>query len=214
MIFHSDMNKVIVVGTNSLAEIATVYFGRDHLTVDGYCEEEPSKRVFQLMPVIPLDHIHNVEEYDFFSSIGYDNKCEDRKRVFQKLELMQEKFNINVLSYIHPEAFVDPLVRIKRNVFIMEKNVIQLGVIMGDNITLWSGNHIGHHTVIGDHTFISSHVVIAGNCLIGERCFFGVNSTVLDGIKIGDGTIIGAGSVVNRDIPHGTWVGNPVRRIH
>jgi len=33
-------------------------------------------------------------------------------------------------------------------------------VTIGNNVTLWSGNHIGHDAMIDDHGFITSHVVI------------------------------------------------------
>ena len=40
-------------------------------------------------------------------------------------------------------------------------------------MTLWSGNHIGHHSVIEDNVFVSSHVVISGGVTIGDGCFLG-----------------------------------------
>ena len=67
---------------------------------------------------------------------------------------------------------------------------------IGDNVTLWSGNHIGHHSIISDHTFISSHVVVSGGVEIGEQCFIGVNVTLADHIKIGDRCVLGAGSIL------------------
>ena len=57
-------------------------------------------------------------------------------------------------------------------------------VKIGNNVVLWSGNHIGHNTVIRDNCFIASHVVISGFCEIGENCFLGVNSTVINNITI------------------------------
>ena len=51
---------------------------------------------------------------------------------------------------------------IGENCFIFEDNTIQPFVKIGDDVVLWSGNHIGHHAEIGDHCFISSHVVISG----------------------------------------------------
>ena len=48
---------------------------------------------------------------------------------------------------------------IGENTFIFEANVVQPGVTVGDNVVLWSGNHIGHDSVIEDHCFIASHAV-------------------------------------------------------
>jgi UDP-3-O-[3-hydroxymyristoyl] glucosamine N-acyltransferase len=76
--------------------------------------------------------------------------------------------------------------KIGEHCFIMEENVIQDYVSIGNNNILWSGNHIGHHTHIGDHNFISSHVVISGSCTIGNNNFFGVNSCLGDEVSVGD----------------------------
>ena len=51
-----------------------------------------------------------------------------------------------------------------------------------DNVTLWSGNHIGHDSTIGDHCFISSHVVVSGTSTIGHHCFIGVNATLRNNV--------------------------------
>ena len=71
---------------------------------------------------------------------------------------------------------------------------------------MWSGNHIGHHSVVKDGCFITSHVVISGHCNIGERCFLGVNSTFRDGITVGHDTLIGAGSLLLNNVePNGVY---------
>ena len=80
-------------------------------------------------------------------------------------------------------------------------------------MTLWSGNHIGHHSVIKDHCFISSHVVISGGVEVGEQCFIGVNSTLRDHIKIGDRCVIGAGSLVLANAEaDGVYIGSATER--
>jgi NDP-sugar pyrophosphorylase family protein len=45
------------------------------------------------------------------------------------------------------------------NCLVLEDNTIQPFASIGRNVTLWSGNHIGHHAQIRDHCFIASHVV-------------------------------------------------------
>ena len=67
---------------------------------------------------------------------------------------------------------------------------------VGDNVVMWSGNHIGHHSKIGSHAFITSHVVISGGVSIGESSFLGVNSTVIDHINIEPKSFIKANQLV------------------
>ena len=70
------------------------------------------------------------------------------------------------------------------NCFILEDNTIQPFVTIGNNVTLWSGNHIGHDSVIEDHCFITSHVVVSGHVRVGARSFLGVNATLRNAITI------------------------------
>ena len=80
-------------------------------------------------------------------------------------------------------------------------------------MTLWSGNHIGHHSVINDHTFIASHVVVSGGVEIGEQCFVGVNATLRDRIIIGDRCVVGAGALLLSDAaPEGVYIGTVTER--
>jgi UDP-3-O-[3-hydroxymyristoyl] glucosamine N-acyltransferase len=86
---------------------------------------------------------------------------------------------------------------------VLEDNTIQPGVRIGDDVTLWSGNHIGHDSVIADHCFISSHVVVSGWVRIGSYCFLGVNATLRNSITIAPRTLIGAGAVILADTVEG-----------
>ena len=77
---------------------------------------------------------------------------------------------------------------------------------------MWSGNHIGHRTVIQDNCFITSHVAIAGSCEIGESCYLGVNSTVNDMIKVGKDCLISSGALINKNTKDGyIYTGNPAK---
>jgi sugar O-acyltransferase (sialic acid O-acetyltransferase NeuD family) len=100
------------------------------------------------------------------------------------------------------------------NCFILEDNTIQPFVTIGRNVTLWSGNHIGHDSVIGDHCFISSHVVVSGHVRIGEGCFVGVNATLRDSITVGDYTLIGAGATIMKNTPpRSVYLGHRAERF-
>jgi sugar O-acyltransferase (sialic acid O-acetyltransferase NeuD family) len=104
-------------------------------------------------------------------------------------------------SHVSPKASVWSGFVLHPNTIVMEHNVIQPFVTVGRNVTLWSGNHIGHHSRIGDHCFIASQVVISGDCEIGAGSFVGVNATLRDGIRIGAHAVIGAGALVLDSAP-------------
>ena len=93
------------------------------------------------------------------------------------------------------------------NCFILEDNTVQPFVRIGNNVTLWSGNHIGHDSVIDDHCFVTSHVVISGNVRVGSYCFLGVNSTLRNSIVVAPETLVGAGAVIMKDTkPKGVYL--------
>jgi len=92
--------------------------------------------------------------------------------------------------------------------------VIQPFVRIGNNCILWSGNHVGHRTVVCDNVFVASHAVISGYCEIGENSFIGVNSTFNDHVKVAPDNVIGAGALVTRDTEPGRiYVGSPARAV-
>src|SRR3546814_726615 len=83
-------------------------------------------------------------------------------------------------SYVCSRSVVWPDLSVGDNCFILENQTIQPTVKIGNNVMIWSGNHLGHGTQIKDHVYIASHVCIAGHCVIGERSFMGVNATTAD----------------------------------
>ena len=84
-----------------------------------------------------------------------------------------KKKGYKLVNFISKNSNFDPKkVIFGDNCFILENQNIQNGVKIGNNVTLWSGNHIGHNSFINDHTYLSSHVVISGHCKIGKRCFW------------------------------------------
>jgi sugar O-acyltransferase (sialic acid O-acetyltransferase NeuD family) len=136
-----------------------------------------------------------------FVALGYNKTNQIRQ---QRYKEAKEK-GYQCATYISPRAtYYDTPVG--DNCFILENNVIQPFVSIGNNVTLWSGNHIGHHTKIQDHCFISSHVVISGACNIGENCFLGVNATLRDNIKLDRFVVIGSGAIVMKDCVERTLV--------
>jgi sugar O-acyltransferase (sialic acid O-acetyltransferase NeuD family) len=127
--------------------------------------------------------------------------------------LAAKALGYTLASYISSHATVLNEGRIGDNCFILEDNTIQPFVNIGNNITLWSGNHIGHHSTIQDHTFIASHVVVSGGVHIGEQCFIGVNATLRDHITVEDKCVVGAGALLLANAEQeGVFIGTATER--
>jgi len=194
------MKTLLIFGTGLIAELAHFYFERDtDYRVAGFTNgtEFIKETSFKGLPVVPFDEVERrfpPGRHAMFVAIGYAMTNQVRERRY--FECKQKGYLL--ATYISPKAtyYGTP---VGDNCFILENNVIQPFVTIGSNVTLWSGNHIGHHSIIKDHCFISSHVVISGSCCIEENCFLGVNSTLRDNINIGKMTIIGSGAVVMKN---------------
>ncbi|MEA2721915.1 MAG: hypothetical protein QOJ39_3779, partial [Candidatus Eremiobacteraeota bacterium] len=111
-------------------------------------------------------------------------------------------------SFIHPASHVYTG-EIGENAFILEANVIQPFVTIGKGVMMWSGNHVGHHSVIGDYCFFGGHVGLGSNVRIGERTFVGGMAGVDPGVTIGAGCLVGLHARVKTDVEPDSVVRGP-----
>jgi sugar O-acyltransferase (sialic acid O-acetyltransferase NeuD family) len=208
--------KLVIIGDGETAQLACEYFIHDSgWSVAGFAVEERFRKTESLcgLPVVSLETLEEhfaPVDHAAFVAISYTQLNRVRTRLYEQIKGR----GYSLSSYVSSKAFVWRTAKIGENCFILENNVIQHGVTIEDNVTLWSGNHIGHQTVIRRNTYIASHVVISGFCEIGASSFIGVNATFNDKVKIGQDGIIGSGAVVVRDTEPGkVYVGNPAKPL-
>jgi len=203
--------KLIIVGDSAFAEIAGEYFAVDtHYEVVAFSVESAYLKQVQLqgLPVVPfetLEQTHAPENHEVFVAITYTQL----NRLRTRLVSAAKKKGYRLASYISPRAFVWRNVQLGEHCFIFEDNTVQPYVKIGNNVVLWSGNHIGHHSVIRDNCFVSSHVVISGFCDIGENSFLGVNSTLANNIRLGKDNWIGPNVLISRATDPGALYSAP-----
>jgi len=202
--------KIIIFGTNEISLMAKFYFEKDsNFEVFGFCVDSDFIKESSLenKPVLSFDGIENdfpSKDYLFFAPL-YENKL----REIKVNQIILKGYNL--ATYISSKSTVFAK-KIGFNCFILENNVIQPYVEIGNNNIFWSGNHIGHHSVIKNNTFFSSHVVLSGKCVVEDYCWFGVNSCVKDGVKIDEGSFISMGAVVMKKTkPYKKYTGNPAK---
>jgi sugar O-acyltransferase (sialic acid O-acetyltransferase NeuD family) len=208
------MRRLIIYGIGLIAELADFYFTTDtdyQVAAFTNAAEFVAQDEFRDKPLVAFEQLENIyspADYDIFIAVGYNKTNQIRQARYQ--EAKQKGYTC--ATYISPRAsyYGTP---VGDNCFILEDNTIQPFVTIGNNVTLWSGNHIGHHSTIRDHCFISSHVVVSGNCDIGENCFIGVNSTLRDNITLERFVVIGSGAIVMKNCPERTLV-KPARSTH
>ncbi|GIX29065.1 MAG: hypothetical protein KatS3mg123_2946 [Burkholderiales bacterium] len=203
--------KLVIVGDSAFAEIAREYFDvdTDYEVVSFTVESGHLKRnTFQGLPVVSFEQVERLyppSDHDIFVAITYTQL----NRLRTRLARAAKDKGYRLATYISPRAFVWRNVEVGEHCFIFEDNTVQPFVRIGNNVVLWSGNHIGHHSVIKDNCFIASHVVISGFCEIGENSFLGVNSTVANNLTLGRDNWIGPGITISRSTEPGALFGAP-----
>lgn len=199
-------SKLIIFGSAEIAELAHFYFKNDSdfevvgFTVDDKFVESDSFLGLPLIPFSKVKKYYPPSDYSMHVALSYMqlNKLREKKYYEAK------SLGYELSSYLSSHSSYWGDINIGDNCFILENQTIQPTVKIGNNVVLWSGNHLGHGSVIQDHAYISSHVVISGHCTIGCRTFIGVNSTVKDFTSIGDDCFIGMGSIISSDMKSGS----------
>lgn len=203
------MAKIVLFGTGDIARLAHYYFTNDSehevvaFTVDRAFRKEET---FLGLPLVDFERISDhypTDGYKMFIALSYAkvNKVRAEKYFHAK------RMGYDLVSYISTHCTFLTAEAVGENCFILEDNTIQPFVKIGTNVTLWSGNHIGHDSTIADHCFISSHVVVSGHVNIGPYCFIGVNATLRNGINLARETVVGAGAIIMKNtVEQGVYV--------
>ena len=209
------MKKLVIFGTTDAAELAHYYFSKDTdyqvvaFTVDAAFLKADKFCGLSVVPFEQVAGLYPADTHQLFVALGYSKLNQIRKEKY----LAARALGYRLASYISSHATVLNDGRLGDNCFILEDNTIQPFVVIGNNVTLWSGNHIGHHSVIHDHCFLASHIVISGRVVIGPACFIGVNATLRDQITVGENSVVGAGTLLLASTdPAGVYIGRATER--
>lgn len=210
------MAKVIIFGLMDFASLAHFYLKHDsrHEVVAFSVTKEflPADGTFEGLPVVPFEDVesrYDPAEFRFFAPMSHRKMNMVREGIY----LTAKRKGYSFISYISSKATTFPGAQIGENCFILEDNTIQPFTTIGNNVMMWSGNHIGHHGTIKDHVLFTSHVVLSGHCVVEPYCFFGVNATIRDALHIQEGTLVGMGACVTKSTEAwGIYTGNPARK--
>jgi len=195
------MAKLVIFGAGDIARIAHYYFENDSehdvvgFTVDAAYREADT---FLDRPLVDFESVgehFGSDSHKMFVALSYARMNHVRADVVGRAKAQ----GYELVSYVSSRCSYLSQHPPGENCFILEDNTIQPFVTIGNNVTLWSGNHIGHDSVIEDHVFIASHTVVSGNCVIKPYCFIGVNATLHNSVTVAEGTLIAAGTIVPKD---------------
>ena len=195
------MKPLVLFGTGDIARLAHYYFTRDAgrtvvaFTVDAAFCTAPE---YLGLPLVPFEEVAGrfpPSTHDMFVALSYRDMNHLRAA---KYAAAKER-GYTLATYLSSRCTWLADNPPGDNCFILEDNTVQPFVTVGNDVTLWSGNHIGHDAVIEDHCFITSHVVVSGYVRVGTRSFLGVNATLRNSITLGEQTLVGAGAIIMKD---------------
>jgi len=199
------MAKLVLFGTGRGASVAHRFLSHDTehevvaFTVDATYIKAKSHRGLPLVPFEEVERSYPPDRFRMLVLLGYQGMNGLRERKFK-----ESKAKGYILeSYIASDIFrVEPIAA-GENCFIMDNQSISLDVRIGDNVVMWSSNHVGDMTVIEDHAWVSSHVTIAANVRIGQGAFLGIGATVANGVSVGARSFVGADVLLSAELAGG-----------
>lgn len=194
------MSKIVIFGAGKIADEAYYYLSNDSphdvvaFTVDAAHLPASDKLGLPVVAFEEVQVLYPPGQFEMFVAIGYQDLNKLRARKYNEAKAKGYK----LISYISSKSSNVGNVEIGDNCFILENAVIQPCSKFGNNIFLWSGNHVGHHATVMDHCYIAGQVVISGSSVVEPYCFIGVNATIGHEITIGQGSFVGAGTLITK----------------
>jgi sugar O-acyltransferase (sialic acid O-acetyltransferase NeuD family) len=196
------VSKIVIFGAGKIADEAYFYLTNDspHEVVAFTVDEEHLEVSKKLgLPVVAFKNVvHDFPpgEFKMFVAVGYQDLNKFRARKYEEAKAK----GYELISYVSSRASNVGNVEIGDNCFVLEFVTIQPCSSVGNNVFLWSGNHVGHHASVGDHCYIAGQVVISGSTKVEPYCFVGVGAMLGHEITIGRESFIGAGSLITKNV--------------
>jgi sugar O-acyltransferase (sialic acid O-acetyltransferase NeuD family) len=200
------MAKVVMFGAGKGADTAYRYMSRDSpheicaFTIDA---AYITSTTLHGLPVVAYEDVASrfpPGDYEMFVALGFQQM--NALRAAKYLDVKSRGYRC--VSYVHSRrSWVDPAA-VGENCFILDSQIFNFDVTIGNNVTMWSGNHVGDRTRVGDHVWISSHVTLSGDVTVGDACFLGVNSCVSNHVRLGARTFVGANALISKDTDDGS----------
>jgi sugar O-acyltransferase (sialic acid O-acetyltransferase NeuD family) len=193
--------KVVLVGARIDGQAGVVLDTLQEIggyTVIGFLDNTPGLegKLINGIPVLGSSADIGTKKFDtdyFHVAIG-DNVA--RATLYDKLK----EHDYNVLTVIHPKAFVSTNAEVGEGSYIGPMAVVNRGCILKEAVIINSGAIIEHDNMIGKGAHMAPGVKTAGRVIVGDVAFVGVGSTILPDISIGSAAMIGAGSTVVKNV--------------
>lgn len=205
---------LIIFGAGKIAEAVSFFFNRDSdFEIKAYIVDDvyATLNTFLGKPVVKLSAVIDnfpINECSVFVAVGYQGINQLRTQKYEYFKQAGYKF----ASYISP--FANGNFTIGENTIIMDSSMIQPCVKFGNNVFVWGGAMVGHHSIIEDNCWLTGGCLIGGSVNMGQGCFIGMGAMLGQEVKVGEKCMIGAGTLTIKNIGDKVVVIAPQTEIH
>jgi sugar O-acyltransferase (sialic acid O-acetyltransferase NeuD family) len=195
------MSKVVLFGIGRGADVAYRFLTRDsEHEICGFAVDRKylDRDRFRNLPVVAFEEVEcrfPPDEFKMLVLLGYQRM--NALRANKYLEAKQKGYSF--ISYANSNFYRAEELDIGENCFILDNQSVSLDVKIGNNVVMWSSNHIGDLTVIGDHVWLASHVTVAAEVVVRPYCFLGIGATIGNKVTLAERTFVGADALVASD---------------
>jgi len=195
------MSKVVLFGTGRGADVAYRFLRRDSdHEICGFSTERRylDRDSFHDLPVVAFEDVERrfpPDQYRFLILLGYQRMNGLRAEKY----LAAKAKGYGFISYVNSQFYRAEDLQIGENCFILDNQSISLDVRIGNNVVMWSSNHVGDLSTIKDHAWLASHVTVAAEVTVQPYCFLGIGATVGNKLTLGQRTFVGANALVASD---------------
>ncbi len=148
--------------------------------------------------------------YHFVYTIYRIDGQQERLDLFEKLKIPEDQ----LLTYVHPMAYVAPSARLGAGTIVMPNASISSDATLGRCCLVMVNASIGHDAVIGDFCHFAAQSCVSSRVVIEDGVHIGLNATVRENLHLGVCSTLGMGSVLLKDMEEmDIWVGNPARLL-
>lgn len=194
------MAKVVIFGAGIAAGVAYRYFTKDsEHQICAFTVERQYRREESLydLPIVDFDALADIfppDEHKMFVALGSQNLNKLRYEKYRQCK----NLGYELVSYVCSSVLFQEEFQVGDNCFILH-NHIGFDARIGNNVTIWSGSHIGSRNIIEDNCWIAPHACLAADVAVKPFSFIGINSSISNGVCIAEENFIGANVLITRD---------------
>jgi len=182
---------LIFLGTNSVLERHIEACERQQQPIAGIIDSDwfGNRDTFSDLPVLDTHTVFDTDpgryrDYVFFIGVNWNpNAGRDIHKRKMFIDIVRQH-NLECINLVDPSSYVSKFATLGQGIFIGPGVNIEPYSVIGDFVTLYGHNGVGHHNHIGENSVLQRESFIHAN--IGSNTYVGIGSAV---IKDGDITV-------------------------